>query len=52
MTAGEVRAYYMGRRREAEAVIDLLYNIKDRKDTSWAAKLTPNTEGSRTRERE
>lgn len=37
MTEAEVSAYYLGRQREAEAMIDLLSDLYRGKDVTWAA---------------
>ena len=36
MTEAEVKAYYLGRQREAETMIDLLSAINRSEDTTWA----------------
>lgn len=41
MTEAEVKAYNLGRQREAEAIIDLLSAINRGEDTSWAAPSSP-----------
>ncbi len=42
MTEAEVKAYYLGRQREAETMIDLLSAINRGEDTTWAAPSSPN----------
>lgn len=42
MTEAEVKAYNLGRQREAEAMIDLLSAINRGEDTTWAATSSPN----------
>lgn len=46
MTEAEVKAYYLGHQREAEAMIDLLSAINRGEDTTWAAPSSPNAEMS------
>lgn len=42
MTEAEVKAYYLGRQRESETMIDLLSAINRGEDTTWAAPSSPN----------
>lgn len=42
MTEAEVKAYCLGRQREAETMIDLLSIINRGGDTRWAAPSSPN----------
>lgn len=48
MTEAEVKAYYLGRQREAETMIDLLSAINRGEDTAWAAPSSPNIQRSET----